>query len=122
MRSKYTCGIRVATQVNHTHYQQNGSGIIYSELICKEVERDIDAIYLTPHNSRSNKPDIMKKQPLVIQRLQVQREMNDLERHIDMLKKAILDKSSPLKVVQTRLEGRTHRPEMELCRDPPQHR
>lgn len=48
--------------------------------------------------------------------------MNDLERHIDMLKKAILDKSSPLKVVQTRLEGRTHRPEMELCRDPPQHR
>lgn len=64
----------------------------------------------------------MKKQPLVIQRLQVQREMNDLERHIDMLKKAILDKSSPLKVVQTRLEGRTHRPEMELCRDPPQHR
>lgn len=41
MRSKYTCGIRVATQVNHTHYQQNGSDIIYSELICKEVERDI---------------------------------------------------------------------------------
>ncbi|KAK8383059.1 hypothetical protein O3P69_011523 [Scylla paramamosain] len=52
----------------------------------------------------------------------VQREMNDLERHIDLLKKAILDKSAPLKVAQTRLEGRTHRPEMELCRDPPQHR
>ncbi|MPC26507.1 Tektin-3 [Portunus trituberculatus] len=52
----------------------------------------------------------------------VQREMNDLERHIDLLKKAILDKSAPLKVAHTRLEGRTHRPEMELCRDPPQHR
>ncbi|XP_063606603.1 tektin-3 [Penaeus vannamei] len=59
---------------------------------------------------------------LLAHRDRVQREMNDLERHIDMLKKAILDKSAPLKVVQTRLEGRTHRPEMELCRDPPQHR
>ncbi|KAF2368280.1 Tektin [Trinorchestia longiramus] len=55
-------------------------------------------------------------------RMKVQQEMNDLERHIDLLKKAILDKSQPLKVVHTRLEGRTHRPETELCRDPPQHR
>ncbi|KAK8742847.1 hypothetical protein OTU49_001696, partial [Cherax quadricarinatus] len=58
---------------------------------------------------------------LLAHRDRVQREMNDLERHIDMLRKAILDKSAPLKVVQTRLEGRTHRPETELCRDPPQH-
>lgn len=54
--------------------------------------------------------------------LKVQQEMNDLERQIASLKKGILDKSAPLKVVQTRLEGRTHRPETELCRDPPQHR
>ncbi|KAA0201735.1 hypothetical protein HAZT_HAZT002014 [Hyalella azteca] len=58
---------------------------------------------------------------LIQQRNKVQQEMNDLERHIDLLKKALLDKSQPLKVVHTRLEGRTHRPETELCRDPPQH-
>jgi len=27
-----------------------------------------------------------------------------------------------LKVSQTRLEARTHRPDVELCRDPPYHR
>ncbi|RXG54651.1 Tektin-3 [Armadillidium vulgare] len=59
---------------------------------------------------------------LLEHRNKVQQEMNDLERQIDSLKKGILDKSLPLKVVQSRLEGRTHRPETELCRDPPQHR
>ena len=28
----------------------------------------------------------------------------------------------PLKVAHTRLEMRTHRPDVELCRDPPHHR
>ena len=32
------------------------------------------------------------------------------------------DKEAPLKVSQTRLENRTHRPDVELCRDPPFHR
>ncbi|CAL4119921.1 unnamed protein product, partial [Meganyctiphanes norvegica] len=59
---------------------------------------------------------------MLAHRNRVQQEMNDLEKHIEVLKRAILDKANPLKVVQTRLEGRTHRPEMELCRDPPQHR
>lgn len=31
--------------------------------------------------------------------------------------KAIADKSAALKVAHTRLEARTHRPELELCRD-----
>lgn len=34
-----------------------------------------------------------------------------------MIKKAISDKSNPLKVAQTRLEFRTHRRDIELCRD-----
>lgn len=41
---------------------------------------------------------------------------------IDTLKKAMHDKESPLKVAQTRLEERTHRPNVELCRDNPYHR
>lgn len=41
---------------------------------------------------------------------------------IESLKKALRDKDSPLKVAQTRLEERTRRPNMELCRDNPHHR
>merc|ERR1711976_827839 len=49
-------------------------------------------------------------------------EIYDQEKHIQQLKKAIRDKEAPLKVAQSRLEARTHRPDMELCRDPPHHR
>jgi len=49
-------------------------------------------------------------------------EIYDQEKHIEALKKALRDKGPPLKVAQTRLEARTHRPDVELCRDPPHHR
>jgi len=49
-------------------------------------------------------------------------EIYDQEKHIQQLKKAIRDKEAPLKVAQSRLEARTHRPDMELCRDQPHHR
>ncbi|XP_023025860.2 tektin-3 [Leptinotarsa decemlineata] len=52
----------------------------------------------------------------------VQQEIFDLEKHIELLKKAILDKSHPMKVAHTRLEARTHRKDIELCRDPAQKR
>ncbi|KAK9530114.1 hypothetical protein VZT92_011643 [Zoarces viviparus] len=41
---------------------------------------------------------------------------------IESLKKALRDKECPLKVAQTRLEERTRRPNVELCRDNPHHR
>ncbi|XP_053947551.1 tektin-3 isoform X2 [Anastrepha ludens] len=47
----------------------------------------------------------------------VQQELFDLEKHIFLIQKAIQDKSSPLKVAQTRLEARTHREGIELCKD-----
>lgn len=47
---------------------------------------------------------------------QTQQEIFDVEKHIDLLRKAINDKSNPLKVAQTRLEARSHRPGMEICR------
>lgn len=52
----------------------------------------------------------------------VQQELFDLEKNIELLKKAITDKSAPMKVAQTRLEARTHRKEIELCRDAAQDR
>lgn len=47
---------------------------------------------------------------------QVQQEIFDMEKHIALLRKAIDDKSNPLKVAQTRLEARSHRPGLELCK------
>ncbi|XP_035257989.1 tektin-3 [Anguilla anguilla] len=49
-------------------------------------------------------------------------EIFQTEMLIESLKKAIRDKENPLKVAQTRLDERTRRPNMELCRDNPHHR
>lgn len=53
---------------------------------------------------------------------QTLQEIYQTEMLIDTLKRAIRDKENPLKVAQTRLEERTRRPNVELCRDNPYHR
>ncbi|XP_040087913.1 tektin-4 [Oryx dammah] len=50
------------------------------------------------------------------------REITDQEHNIAALKQAIKDKEAPLKVAQTRLYQRSHRPTVELCRDAAQFR
>ncbi|XP_065340358.1 tektin-3-like [Cloeon dipterum] len=52
----------------------------------------------------------------------VQQEIFDVERNMSQLRRAISDKCAPMRVAQTRLEARIHRPDVELCRDPVQHR
>ncbi|XP_030611502.1 tektin-3 [Archocentrus centrarchus] len=49
-------------------------------------------------------------------------EIFQTEMLIESIKKALRDKECPLKVAQTRLEERTRRPNIELCRDNPHHR
>ncbi|KAK2820623.1 hypothetical protein Q5P01_023582 [Channa striata] len=49
-------------------------------------------------------------------------EIFQTEMLIESLKKALRDKENPLKVAQTRMEERTRRPNIELCRDNPHHR
>uniref|UniRef100_A0A8C3KL16 Tektin n=1 Tax=Calidris pygmaea TaxID=425635 RepID=A0A8C3KL16_9CHAR len=44
------------------------------------------------------------------------------EKNIAALKKSIADKEGPVKVAQTRLEARNHRPNVELCYDTVQYR
>ncbi|XP_059004080.1 tektin-1 [Mustela lutreola] len=44
------------------------------------------------------------------------------EKNVTVLEKAILDQEGPAKVAHTRLETRTHRPNVELCRDVAQYR
>ncbi|EFB17156.1 hypothetical protein PANDA_008953, partial [Ailuropoda melanoleuca] len=50
------------------------------------------------------------------------REITDQEHNVEALKQAIKDKEAPLKVAQTRLYNRSHRPNVELCRDAAQFR
>ncbi|CAK9827925.1 TEKT3 [Anthophora retusa] len=47
----------------------------------------------------------------------VQQEIFDIEKNLELMRKAIADKSHILKVAHTRLEARMHRPNIELCRD-----
>lgn len=50
------------------------------------------------------------------------KEITAQEKNIEDLKLAIREKEEPMKVAQSRLEYRTHRPNMELCDDPAQRR
>ncbi|KAL8591073.1 hypothetical protein ACOMHN_032638 [Nucella lapillus] len=45
-------------------------------------------------------------------------EIFDMERNINLLRKAIQDKENPMKVAQSRLDERTRRINVELCNDP----
>ncbi|XP_046356026.2 tektin-1-like [Haliotis rufescens] len=49
-------------------------------------------------------------------------QIKEIEENISRLMKAIADKESPLKLAQTRLDTRTNRPNVELCRDHVQYR
>lgn len=49
---------------------------------------------------------------------QTNNEIRDMDRTIDLLRKAIHDKEAPMKVAQTRLDERCRRIHVELCNDP----
>ncbi|XP_065221213.1 tektin-3-like [Planococcus citri] len=67
--------------------------------------------------SRRTNEILEAKNKLQMHLHKVQQEIFDVEKSMDMIKRAINDKSNPLKVAQTRLEFRTHRKDIELCRD-----
>lgn len=48
--------------------------------------------------------------------------MFSTEQTINHIKRAIAEKEAPMRVAQTRLDERTRRPNVELCRDPSQLR
>lgn len=55
------------------------------------------------------------------QKQQTEEEIAELEEDIRRLNDAIRAKINPMKLAQTRLENRTYRPNVELCRDNPQY-
>jgi len=50
--------------------------------------------------------------------LQLTGEIKEMERTVACLRKAIREKEGPLKLAETRLEERTRRVDVELCKDP----
>jgi len=60
------------------------------------------------------------KEELEYQMKATRNEINDQEQNIADMEAAIRAKENPLKLAETRLENRTFRPHVELCRDDPQ--
>ncbi|ESO88252.1 hypothetical protein LOTGIDRAFT_193495 [Lottia gigantea] len=61
------------------------------------------------------------KDELEWQKKNTEDEIAELENDIRKLAEAIRAKTNPMKLAQTRLENRTYRPNVELCRDAPQY-
>lgn len=55
------------------------------------------------------------------QKAQTEEEIAEMEEDIRRVNDAIRAKINPMKLAQTRLENRTYRPNVELCRDSPQY-
>ena len=51
----------------------------------------------------------------------VEKDIMEMDCLIDQLARAKLSKEAPLKLAQTRLSNRSHRPDIEACNDPPHH-
>ncbi|XP_063988747.1 tektin-3 isoform X2 [Diachasmimorpha longicaudata] len=67
--------------------------------------------------SRRITETLVAKQKIQCHLHNIQKDLFDIEKNLELLKKGISDKSAALKVAHTRLEARNHRPESELCCD-----
>lgn len=74
-----------------------------------------------PNGQGSVRTQPQSLEPLLLF-IQILQEIFQTEMAIESIKKAIRDKSAFLKVAQTRLDERTRRPNIELCRDTAQLR
>ncbi|XP_038615486.1 tektin-1 [Tachyglossus aculeatus] len=85
-----------------------------------DLRKQLDTVNVAFKNRVNETKDAKNK--LVIHLAKVMDEIGSQERNIEALRKAMADKEGPLQVAQTRLEARTGRPNVELCRDAVQFR
>ncbi|XP_053560586.1 tektin-1 [Bombina bombina] len=85
-----------------------------------DLSKQCDTVNFALKNHVQETKDAKNK--LEVHLAKVMDEISCQEKNIESLKKAIMDKEGPIKVAQTRLETRTLRPNVELCRDPVQYR
>ncbi|NXG63560.1 TEKT1 protein, partial [Hemiprocne comata] len=92
--------------------------------ILSQTENDMRKQYETVNAAFRNRVKEVKdaKNKLETLLAMVMDETASQEKNIAALKKAIANKEGPVKVAQTRLEARNHRPNVELCYDTVQYR
>jgi len=106
--------------------ERKASVALRSEIngILMQTYVDLKNIYETVNNEfskRIQETDAAKKQ-LEKELARVMDELASMENNIRDLRMAIAEKEAPLKVAHTRLDKRSIRPNVELCRDPVQYR
>ncbi|XP_071954608.1 tektin-3-like [Antedon mediterranea] len=103
---------------NSTHLRGNGDNIM------QETSNNMWTQYNNVNVSFSGRiAETMDARNTIQSHLtRVLQEMDEMQNNIHVLRKSIKDKEAPLQVAQTRLDSRTRRPNVELCRDQPQHR
>ncbi|XP_028340634.1 tektin-1 isoform X2 [Physeter macrocephalus] len=85
-----------------------------------DLSRQCDVVGTAFKNGLKETKDARDK--LAAHLAKVMEEIASQEKNITVLEKAILDQEGPAKVAHTRLETRTHRPNVELCHDVAQYR
>ncbi|XP_043251653.1 tektin-3-like [Colletes gigas] len=87
-------------------------------LVSKVAQEMWDAWSNTNNALAYRSSELLEAKTTLQQHLQkVQHEIFDVEKNLELMRKAIADKSHVFKVAHTRLEARMHRPDLELCRD-----
>nr|KAF6417412.1 tektin 1 [Molossus molossus] len=85
-----------------------------------DLRKQCDVVNTAFKNGLKETKDARDK--LAVHLAKVMEEIASQEKNITFLEKAILDQEGPAKVAHTRLEARTCRPNVELCRDSAQDR
>ncbi|KAM7068870.1 tektin-1 isoform 2-T4 [Molossus nigricans] len=85
-----------------------------------DLHKQCDVVNTAFKNGLKETKDARDK--LAVHLAKVMEEIASQEKNITFLEKAILDQEGPAKVAHTRLEARTCRPNVELCRDLAQYR
>ncbi|EZA61330.1 Tektin-3 [Ooceraea biroi] len=90
-----------------------------AESLINKVSQEMWNTWSNSNSSLAHRcSELLEAKSKLQQHLQkVQQEIFDVEKNLELMRKAIADKSYATKVAHTRLEARMHRPDMELCRD-----
>ncbi|XP_073915677.1 tektin-4 isoform X2 [Castor canadensis] len=98
----------------------------FIDCILRDTAEDLrlqcDAVNLAFARRCEELEDARHKLQYHLQKGHTLQEITDQEHQVALLKRAIKDKEAPLRVAQTRLYQRSHRPNVELCRDAAQFR
>ncbi|XP_049538849.1 tektin-3-like [Anopheles darlingi] len=110
-----------STRINNSHSERSKSCQLRSdaESLINAVATSVWDCWSNTNNAFNNRASEMleAKSKMQLHLHKTQQEIFDVEKHIELLRKAINDKSNPMKVAHTRLEARAHRPGIEMCRD-----